>query len=34
VLSPLLLDVPVRTADRLRRVNSLCRLGKVAAVVV
>jgi predicted RecB family nuclease len=33
VLSPLLLDAPVRTPDQLRRVNALCRLVESARVV-
>lgn len=33
VLSPELLDAPVRTPDQLRRVNSLCRLVESASVV-
>jgi predicted RecB family nuclease len=33
VLSPLLLDAPVRTPDQLRRVNALCRLAESATVV-
>jgi superfamily I DNA and/or RNA helicase len=33
VLSPLLLDAPVRTPEQLRRVNALCRLVESAAVV-
>ncbi|WP_116450204.1 TM0106 family RecB-like putative nuclease [Blastococcus litoris] len=32
VLSPLLLDAPVRTPDQLRKVNALCRLVESAAV--
>jgi DNA polymerase III delta prime subunit len=34
VLSPLLLDAPVRTPEQLRRVNALCRLVESATVVV
>jgi uncharacterized protein len=33
VLSPLLLDAPVRTPEQLRRVNALCRLVESATVV-
>jgi hypothetical protein len=33
VLSPLLLDAPVRTPEQLRRVNALCRLVEGAGVV-
>ncbi|GAA3159647.1 TM0106 family RecB-like putative nuclease [Blastococcus jejuensis] len=33
VLSPLLLDAPVRTPDQLRRVNALCRLVESATAV-
>ncbi|SOE03495.1 TM0106 family RecB-like putative nuclease [Blastococcus haudaquaticus] len=33
VLSPLLLDAPVRTPDQLRKVNALCRLVESATVV-
>ncbi|UOY01868.1 TM0106 family RecB-like putative nuclease [Blastococcus sp. PRF04-17] len=33
VLSPLLLDAPVRTPDQLRRVNALCRLVELATAV-
>jgi uncharacterized protein len=33
VLSPLLLDAPVRTLDQLRRVNALCRLRESALVI-
>jgi uncharacterized protein len=32
VLSPLLLDAPVRTPEQLRRVNALCRLAEFAAL--
>ena len=33
VLSPLLLDAPVRTPEQLRRVNALCRLVESATDV-
>ena len=33
VLSPLLLDAPVRTPDQLRKVNALCRLVESASSV-
>ncbi|GAA3159800.1 hypothetical protein GCM10010531_09050 [Blastococcus jejuensis] len=33
VLSPLLLDAPVRTPEQVRRVDALCRLAESATVM-